>query len=335
MKFGILTGGGDCPGMNSFIRAVVRSALNIRPQTSVWGVVDGWKGLIDNSYRRLSKLDMAGLTSRGGTILGTTRVPELVWDTDLQDTLARNLHDNGFHYLFVCGGNGSLKASNVLNNIIVRENLRTKILVAPGSIDNDVCNNFGSSVGFFSAIDKSLDMLEWIRDTASSHRRVYLIRSMGRKSGYLSLYAGIASGAEYVILPTEDVDFENLATIIAERDKDTRIIVSEGYPKSLDEMKNTLEDIFQRRSIHREIRSVDMGYFQRGGRTSVIDILRASWLGYRMVTDAFAGCESGFYTSFYTGHSPAPMKLDEAANDDFSSHEDIPREFIDFAMALR
>lgn len=335
MKFGILTGGGDCPGMNAFLRAVVRTSLNVRPQTSVWGVIDGWKGLIDNTYRRLSKLDMAGLTSRGGTVLGTTRVPELAWDTDLQETIARNLHDNGFHYLFVCGGNGSLKASNVINTIVRREGLRTKILVSPGSIDNDVCNNFGSSIGFFSALDKSLDMLEWIRDTASSHRRVYLIRSMGRKSAYLALYAGIASGAEYVILPNEDVDFENLATVIAERDRDTRVIVSEAYPRSLDEITAILEDIFKRRSIHREIRSVDMGYFQRGGKTSVIDILRASWLGYQMVMDAFKGGDSGFYTAFYTGDTCVPLPLEEAANDDVSSHEEIPREFINFALALR
>jgi 6-phosphofructokinase 1 len=335
MKFGILTGGGDCPGMNSFIRAVVRTSLNIRPQTSVWGVVDGWKGLVDNNYRRMSKLDVAGLTSRGGTILGTTRVPELVYDKDLQETVARNLHDNGFHYLFVCGGNGSLKASNVLNQIARKEGLRTKVLVAPGSIDNDVCNNFGSSIGFFSAIDKSLDMLEWIRDTASSHRRVYLVRSMGRKSAYLALYAAIGSGAEYAIMPNEDVDFEHLATIIAERDKDTRIIVSEAYPKSLEELKAIMEDIFRLRGITREIRSVDMGYFQRGGKTSVIDILRASWLGYRMVMDAFNGCDSGFYTSFYTGHSLPPIPLEDAANDEYSMHEEIPREFIEFALALR
>jgi 6-phosphofructokinase 1 len=196
MKFGILTGGGDCPGMNAFVRAVTRTTLNLRPQTSVWGVVDGWKGLLDNNFSRLTKLDVAGLTSRGGTILGTTRVPELATDMDLQETLARNLHDNGFNYLFVCGGNGSLKACNALNSIARRENLRTKFLVSPGSIDNDVCNTTGSSIGFYSALDKSLEMLELIRDTASSHRRLYLVRSMGRKSAYLALYSGIASGAE-------------------------------------------------------------------------------------------------------------------------------------------
>ena len=320
MKFGILTGGGDCPGMNAFVRSVVRTTLNLRPQTSIWGVVDGWKGLLDNNFHRLGKLDVAGLTSRGGTILGTTRVPELATDFDLQETLARNLHDNGFNYLFVCGGNGSLKASNALNAIARRENLRTKFLVSPGSIDNDVCNTTGSSIGFYSALDKSLEMLEWIRDTASSHRRLYLVRSMGRKSAYLALYAGIASGAEFVLMPNEHV-----ATIIAERDKDTRIIVSESYPKSLEEIRETLEKIFASRGIKREIRAVDMGYFQRGGKTSVTDILRASWLGYRMVKDAFAGCDSGFYTAYYT---------EEAAADE-ASYDSVPQEFIDFALALR
>jgi 6-phosphofructokinase 1 len=334
MKFGILTGGGDCPGMNAFIRSVVRTTLNLRPQTSIWGVVDGWKGLLDNNFHRLGKLDVAGLTSRGGTVLGTTRVPELATDFDLQETLARNLHDNGFNYLFVCGGNGSLKASNALNTIARRENLRTKFLVSPGSIDNDVCNTTGSSIGFYSALDKSLEMLEWIRDTASSHRRLYLVRSMGRKSAYLALYAGIASGAEFVIMPNEDVDYEHVATIIAERDKDTRIIVSESYPKSLEEIRETLEKIFASRGIKREIRAVDMGYFQRGGKTSVTDILRASWLGYRMVKDAFAGCDSGFYTAYYTGHSPAPLSLEEAAADE-ASYDSVPQEFIDFALALR
>lgn len=335
MKFGILTGGGDCPGMNAFIRAVVRTALNTKPETTVWGVMEGWRGAIDNKYHKLGKMDVVGLTARGGTILGTIRVPELADNPDLQETIARNLHDNGFHYLFICGGNGSLKAANVINNIILRENLRTKILLAPGSIDNDVCNNYGSSIGFYSAIDKSLDMLDWIRDTASSHRRVYIVRSMGRDSAYLAMYAGIASGAEHVIRPHEIVDFEAMATMIAERDRDTRIILSEAYPKTEQEIKEILEQIFRRRNIQHEIRTVDMGYFQRGGKASVTDILRASWIGYRMVKDAFNHCHSGFYTAYYTGHAPEPLPLELAADDEKTNTPDISSELIDFAMALR
>ena len=193
MKFAILTGGGDSPGMNAFVRAVVRSALNIKPTTSVWGVIDGWRGLVDSNFRKMGVRDTAGIAHAGGTILGTLRLPELKEDPDMQEALAMNLHDNFIDYLFIIGGNGSLKAANVVNNIIKEKGLRSKILFTPGSIDNDVGNNYGFSIGFYSAIDKSLEMLEWIRDTASAHRRVYIIESMGRNSGYLAYFAGIAT----------------------------------------------------------------------------------------------------------------------------------------------
>lgn len=335
MKFAIMTGGGDSPGMNAFVRAVVRCSLNIHPETAVWGAIDGWKGLIYNDYRKLGKRDMAGLGSAGGTILGTVRVPELATEISLQETIAQNLQDNRFDYLFVCGGNGSVKAANAIEKILRRENFRTRILVAPGSIDNDVCNNYGSSIGFYSALDKSLEMLEWIRDTASSHRRVYLIKSMGRNSAYLAFYAGVATGAEHVIQPGEDVDFERLATMIDERERDTRIIMAEGYEKSLNEVREILEEIFRRRNLTHEIRTVDMGYFQRGGKAAVTDILRASWVAFRMVKDAFRHCESGFYTAFYTGHNPEILPLDVAADDSRTSHDQIPPEIIEMALALR
>ncbi len=334
MKFAILTGGGDSPGMNAFVRAVVRSALNLKPTTSVWGVIDGWRGLVDNNYRKLSKKDTRGMAQAGGTILGTLRVPELKDDIDMQEAMAMNLHDNFFDYLFVIGGNGSLNAANVINNIIVKNNLRTRILVAPGSIDNDVCNKHGYSIGFYSAVSKSLEMLEWIRDTASAHRRVYLIESMGRDSGYLAFYSGIATGAEQILLPREDIDFETIATMIDERDRDSRIIVSEGYEKSAEEIREILEVIFKRRNIQHEIRTVDMGYFQRGGSASVKDILLGSWLGYCMVKDAYNKGDSAFYITYYGGQPPAKLPLSEAINDE-SNEMDIPREMLDFISALR
>jgi len=331
----ILTGGGDCPGMNAFVRAVVRSCLNIRPATSVWGVIDGWKGLIDNNFKKLSKRDTAGIARSGGTILGTMRVPELKDDTDMQEALAMNLHDNFFDYLIVIGGNGSLAAAEVVHKIIQKRGLRTKIMVTSGSIDNDVCNLYGFSTGFYSAVDKSLEMLEWIRDTASAHRRAYLIESMGRDSGYLAFYAGIATGAEYVIRPGEDVDYEALTTMISERDRDTRIIVSEGYEKNTQEIREILEKIFEKRNIRHEIRNVDMGYFQRGGKAAVKDILLASWLGYNMVVDAFNGKDSGYYTGFNVGQVPTVIPLELAVDSDKVNNINIPQQIIDFALALR
>ena len=334
MKFGVLTGGGDCPGMNAFIRAVVRATLNIKPSTSIWGVIDGWAGLRDSNFRKLSKKDTAGIAHSGGTILGTLRVPELKDDQDMQEGMALNLHDNFFDYLLVIGGNGSLAASAVLDKIIKEKGYRTKLLVTSGSIDNDVCNKYGFSVGFYSAIDKSLEMLEWIRDTASAHRRVYIIKSMGRDSGYLPFFAGVSSGAEHIILPNEDVNFEQLATMISERDRDTRIIVSEGYHHFVEEIRSILEKIFEKRNIKNEIRTVDMGYFQRGGKAEVKDILLASWLGYSMVKHAYEYGDSGFFTAYNAGQAPANIPLVVAVDTEGTNNMQVSQEFIDFANAL-
>lgn len=334
MKFAILTGGGDCPGMNAFVRSAVRSALNMKKSASVWGVIDGWRGVADNNFKRLGKRETAGISAKGGTILGTLRLPELKDDPDLQESIAMNLHDNFIDYLFVIGGNGSLRACRAIDRIIKENGLRTRVLFTPGSIDNDCCNNFGFSVGFYSAIDKSLEMLEWIRDTASSHRRVYLIESMGRDSGYLSFYAGVATGAELIILPGDNIDYEKVATLIDERDRDTRIIVAEGYEKSVEEIRDLLEKIFERRNILHEIRTVDMGYFQRGGKAVVKDILVASWLAFCMTKAAFKKVDSGCYVTYNGGQKPTVLSLEEAADDEKSTHMDIPEELIEFNKVL-
>ncbi len=334
MKFAVMTGGGDGPGMNAFVRAVVRAAKNIKPTTTTWGVIDGWKGLVDNNFKVITPKDTRGMAKVGGSLLGTLRVPELATDYDLQRTIAVNLHDNHIDYLFMMGGNGSLRAANTVNEIIIKEGLSTKILCAAGSIDNDVANKFGYSIGFYSAIDKSLEMLEWIRDTASAHRRVYIIKSMGRDSGYLAYFAGVATGAEYMIMPKEEVDFEKLATLIDERDRDSRIIVSEGYEKSEEEIRKVLEDIFDKRNIQHEIRTVDMSYFQRGGAASAKDILLASWLGYKMVVAAYDKSESQYFGAFNVTHEPHRLPLSEAIKDEHNDMS-ISEDMIKFIYAMR
>ncbi len=334
MKFAVMTGGGDGPGMNAFIRAVVRAAKNLKSTTSVWGVIDGWKGLIENDFKIITPKDTRGMAKVGGSFLGTLRVPELATDVDLQRTIAVNLHDNLIDYLFIMGGNGSLKAANTINEIIKKEGLSTKILCTAGSIDNDVANKYGYSIGFYSAIEKSLEMLEWIRDTASAHRRVYIVRSMGRDSGHLPYFAGVASGAEYAIMPNEDVDFEKLATMIDERDRDSRIIVSEGYEKTEEEVRKVLEDIFNKRHISHEIRTVDMSYFQRGGTAAAKDILLSSWLAYKMVVDAYNKCESQFYNAFNIAQEPTRLPLYDAIKDE-NNEMGISEELIKFAQAMK
>lgn len=334
MKIGILTGGGDCPGMNAFIRSVTRSALNLIPGVEVCGILDGWRGLIEKSYRNLSALDTAGISSLGGTILGTVRVPEMRTD----HALRRVVHDNfiaaGFDGLFVCGGNGSLHAARDLDQMLAESGSHKPVYFTAASIDNDVANAHGTSLGFYSAMRRSLEMMDWIRDTASAHRRVYIIGSMGRHSAYLPFYAGIVSGAEYVIRPDEKVNFEAVADMIEARDRDTRIIVSESYPKSLEEIRAILDNALERRSSRHEIRTVDMGYFQRGGDASITDVIRANWLGYQMVKSMVAGDPSAFFGAFNVGAPPVRIPLSEAL-DPSANHDDIPREIIEMALALR
>ncbi len=334
MKIGILTGGGDCPGMNAFIRSVTRSAMNLRPETEVWGIHDGWRGLIDRSYRPLTSLDTAGISRLGGTILGTMRVPELRTDEQLQLTVMENFLADGFEAILVCGGNGSMLASYSLDELLKKHGHAAPVLFTSASIDNDVANSCGTSIGFYSAIARSLEMMEWIRDTASAHRRVYIIGSMGRNSAYLPFYAGIVTGAEYVIRPNERVDFEALAEMIEGRDRDTRIIVSEGYSRTVEDVRAILTELLERRNSQHEIRTVDMGYFQRGGVATTADVLRANWLGYHMVKSLFAGEGSAFFGAYHVGAPPNRLPLSEAIKPS-ANHDDIPKDVIEMALALR
>jgi 6-phosphofructokinase 1 len=255
-------------------------------------------------------------------------------DAELRRRVMRNYIDAGFDALFVCGGNGSLHASHELDLLLHEAGYRSPIYVTAGSIDNDVANSYGTSIGFYSAIQRSLEMLGWIRDTASSHRRVYLIESMGRASAFLPFYSGIVAGVEYVIRPEEEVNFEALVDMIERRDRDTRIIVSEAYPKSLGEIESILRDALECRNSRHDIRTVNMGYFQRGGEPSISDVLRANWLGFIMVKAMIAGAESSFFGAKLVTDPPVRLPLAEALKPE-ANLDDIPREMIELALALR
>lgn len=334
MKIALMTGGGDSPGINAFIRSVTRSHINLVENPEVWGVLDGWAGMISGSYRPLSILDTAGISRLGGTILGTLRAPELARDAEIQQKVAENFLDAGFDALLTCGGNGSLRAALDLDHRLREMGEERPILFTGASIDNDVANLYGTSIGFYSAIERSMEMMEWIRDTASAHRRVYIVGSMGRKSAYLPVFAGLATGAEYVIRPDEKVDFQKLVDTIEKRDRDTRIIVSEAYPRTLEEIEAILSAALEQRGSRHEIRTVDMGYFQRGGMASVTDVLRANWIGHAMVRALLDGQGSGFFGTFHTGAPPTRITLELAASPE-STHEDIPAEIIEMAITLR
>ena len=340
MKIALLTGGGDCPGMNAFIRSATRSHLNLADdggtdgEAEVWGVLDGWAGLIAGEHRKLEILDTAGISRLGGTVLGTLRAPSLKNDESVQVRVAENFIEAGFDAMLICGGNGSLKAALDLDRRLQKMGEDRPILFTSASIDNDVANVHGTSIGFYSAIERSMEMMEWIRDTASAHRRVYIVGSMGRNSAYLPIYAGLTTGAEYVIRPDEKVDFTKLVEMIEVRDRDTRIIVSEAYPRTLEEIEAILSAALEARESPHEIRTVDMGYFQRGGMASVTDVLRANWIANYMVRALIRGEGSGFFGTFHTGAPANRLSLEEAAAPE-SNHDDIPVEIIELLQTLR
>lgn len=320
--------------MNAFVRSVTRAVMNLIPDVEVWGVLDGWSGLIKGSFRQLAPIDTAGICRLGGTVLGTIRVPEMREDLSLREKIMENFIAANFDAILVCGGNGSMNAAYDLDRRLSEIGMTRRVLFTPASIDNDVANTFGTSIGFYSAIERSMEMMEWIRDTASAHRRVYIVGSMGRNSAYLPIYAGLTTGAEYVIRPNEEVDFEAMADLIEKRDRDTRIIVSEAYSKTVDEIRAILTEALKRRKSTHEIRTVDMGYFQRGGRASVTDVLRANWLGYCMARTLKEGGEGGFFGAFHIGAPPNHVPLAETIKPE-ANHEDIPRGTIEMMLALR
>lgn len=336
MKVAILTGGGDCPGMNAFIRGVTRGLPYLVEGAEVWGLEDGWKGLIENRFRLIRRSDVAGILHQGGTILGTLRAPELRDDVDVQKQAARHLEEREIDYLFMQGGNGSLRACAALEKVIEEQGGRTKILATSGSIDNDVANLHGFSIGFHSAMEKSVHMQQWIRDTASSHSRVFVIASMGARSGFLAFYSGIASGAEYVIRPKETVDFDELALMIEKRSRDTRIVVAEAFPMSVEEIKDRLHEALEKNNCRpKRINTVDMGYFQRGGLADTSDVLLASWLSFHMARAAKDGKSGGYYACHYFGQEVAALPIAEAAESSDSCHATISEDIIEMARALR
>ena len=335
MKLAILTGGGDCPGMNAYIRGVTRIARHYDPKGEVWGIIDGWEGLIHDQFRPLHRSDVAGISSKGGTILGTLRSPDYRDDPKARERAARYLAERGIDALLMQGGNGSLMASLALQEEAAKQKIPLRIYACAGSIDNDVANKYGYSIGFHSAIEKSVSMQEWIRDTASSHRRVFIINSMGAKSAYLAFFAGLCAGSEYTIRPNESVDYDELTDMILQRERDTRIIVAEAYPQSTEEIKALLSEKLLARGVKQKINTVDMGYFQRGGAANEFDILASGWLAFRMVKDALAQKEDGFYPVRTISDRQPPLPLDQAADTAQSCEPDLPQDFIDLAHALR
>ena len=269
-KIALITSGGDSPGMNACIRAIVKTCLhyNIIP----FGIYDGFQGMIDKRGEILTYLDVDNIIYRGGTILGTARCEEFRSSEGRQKAIDY-LNEQSIDGLVVIGGDGSFTGAYVLG-----QEMNIPIIGIPGTIDNDI---FGTdhTIGYDTALNTVIEAIDKIRDTASSHHRVFFIEVMGRDAGFIALNSAIASGAESVLIPEEVTNIENLVSEIKAHNKGRRssiIIVAEGEDAGgaqeiLEKVKPYLPNFDLRFSI--------LGHIQRGGNPSALDRIIATRLG--------------------------------------------------------
>ena len=271
-KIGVLTSGGDSPGMNAAIRAVVR--CGIETGMEVYGIYRGYEGLLDGEIRLLDRNSVGDILHRGGTILKTARSERFKTDEGQQHAVSM-LETFGIEGLVIIGGDGSLRGGCELDRRGIR------VMGLPGTIDNDL-GYTDFTIGFDTAVSTVLDAVTKIRDTSSSHERTTVIEVMGRHCGDIALYAGLAGGAEGILIPEIDTDINELCKKIvigANRGKQHSIIIkAEGVGISSQELAETIQY-----RTGRETRLVVLSYLQRGGSPTLGDRMLATLTGAKAV----------------------------------------------------
>ncbi|MCD6083263.1 6-phosphofructokinase [Candidatus Aerophobetes bacterium] len=269
-RIGVLTSGGDSPGMNPCIRAVVRKA--IYEGLEVMGIKRGFRGLMEGDVEELHAHSVSGIIHQGGTILKTARA-ESFKTKEGQERAVKTIKKLGIEGLIVIGGDGSLRGAYTLDR-----DWDIPVIGVPASIDNDIAGS-DFSIGFLTAVNTALEAIDRIRDTATSHNRLFIIEVMGRSSGFIALWAGLAGGAEDILIPERKTDLDEVCRKLEEgrlRGKSSSIlVVAEG-----DEAGGAFE-IAKRieKKIGYETRVVVLGHLQRGGSPVALDRILATKLG--------------------------------------------------------
>jgi 6-phosphofructokinase 1 len=277
-RIGVFTSGGDSPGMNACIRAVVRTA--IFNKIEVVGIHRGYQGMVENDMQLIESRAVSNTIQRGGTILRTARSPEFMTEMG-RSKAANNLKKMGVDGLVCIGGDGSYRGAMQL----YKEH-GIPVVGAPGTIDNDI---YGTdfTIGFDTAINTAVDAIDRIRDTANSHNRVFFIEVMGRHTGYIALAAGIAGGAEAILIPEEQNNDAKLIEMLKTSHKAFSIVVvaegdeSGGAVKMVERVKQHIPDFDPRISI--------LGHIQRGGKPSSFDRVMATRMGCAAVEALMQG----------------------------------------------
>ena len=269
-RVAVMTSGGDAPGMNAAIRAVVRTGLE--HGVEVYGIRQAYTGCLAGDFELLTSREVSGILQRGGTILQTARNEEFKTVQGQRKAL-RRLNERGIEGLVVIGGDGSLRGSLALHK------LGFPVVGVPGSIDNDIWGT-DMSIGVDTALNTIIEALDRIRDTATSHQRAFLVEVMGRNCGYLALMAGILGGAEIVITPEKAISMDEVAMALEDsyvRGKSHAVaIIAEGAGYSTTDLAAYLT---KNKNVGFEIRLSILGHMQRGGSPSAFDRRLASLLG--------------------------------------------------------
>lgn len=268
---GVLTSGGDAPGMNAAIRAVTKAAIS--NGLKVKGIYKGYKGLVTNEIKNFKTQDVSNIIYRGGTILKTARCQEFRTPEGRAQAY-ENLKANEIDALVVIGGDGSLTGARIF-----AQEYDIPCIGLPGTIDNDL---FGTdiTIGYDTALNTILDAVDKIRDTATSHERLFFIEVMGRDAGFLALNGAIASGAEAAIIPEFETEFDQLEDFISHgfrKSKNSSIVLVAESPKTGGVMHYA--DRVKKEFPEYEVRVSILGHLQRGGRPSAEDRILAGRLG--------------------------------------------------------
>lgn len=270
-KIAVLTSGGDAPGMNAALRAVVRSAFHYGHE--VFGIYEGYKGLYEGNIKKLERENVSRIINRGGTVLGSARFPEFK-EESYQKAAAQRLRDLEIEGLVVIGGDGTFMGAQAL----MRQGI--KAIGIPGTIDNDIASS-DYTIGFYTALQTIVDSVDKLRDTSFSHHRCSVVEVMGRHCGDLAVYAGIAVGSEFIITP--ETGFDKAKTIRAvqdsyEREKRHAIVV---VTEKMTDVHALAKDIDQ--NTEYETRATVLGHVQRGGSPVAFDRVLATEMGEHAV----------------------------------------------------
>ena len=272
-RIGVLTSGGDAPGMNAAIRAIVR--YGIYYDMEVYGIKRGYEGLIDGELERLYRHSVGDILQRGGTILKTARSAHFQTPEGMEKA-AKTMKEYKIEDLVVIGGNGSLTGAKIF-----QERFGINVVGLPGTIDNDL-GYTDCTIGYDTALNTVLDAISNIRDTSSAHERTTVIEVMGRECGDIALYAGVAGGAECVLLPEFETDMESLVekTLAGVNSGKLHniIIKAEGVPVDSGELVKILAE-----RTEREVKLVVLSYLQRGGSPTYRDRILATQCGMKAI----------------------------------------------------